>query len=200
MPEGRWQALKWIDKNVAAGTTVAALDWDDITFIPIYTHAKLAVDNMIVGGRSPADEMKRYAAVWKILGLDESQLRQRIANSTRAAQRRLTQTPQSLRSPPLVADPEMYASGQIAEALIYWPYVKTVQGLTVVDANNVVTTDFVEWAMSLYRVSDPVASVKDLGIEYLVLSGAERSLPVSFGVLTKLVFENATHRILRIEK
>lgn len=198
MPEGRWEALRWIDEHVASGTTVAAPDWDDITFIPIYTHAKLAVDNMIIGGRSPADEMKRYAEVWKILGLGQELLRQRVLDSTGAAMRRFSLSPAEARSSPLVPDAEKYASGQIAEALIYWPYVKTVEGITVADASNVPTADFVNWAMSFYQAADPKLNVGALGIEYVVLSGAENSLPVSFAVPAKLVFANATHRIFRL--
>lgn len=200
MPEGRWEALRWIDEHVASGTTVAALDWDDITFIPIYTHARLAVDNMIIGGRSPADEIRRYAEVWKILGLSPELLRQRVLSSTGAAMRRLSLTTAELRSPPLVPNAEAYASGQIAEALIYWPYVKTVEGITVADASNAPTAEFVDWAMSFYQVADPKLNVGALGIEYVVLSGAENSLPVFFAAPARLVFANATHRIFRLSR
>jgi hypothetical protein len=155
---------------------------------------------MIIGGRSPADEIKRYAAVWKILGLDQAVLRQRISGSTQAAMHRLSLSPDQLRSPPLAADEETYASGQIAEALVYWPYVKSVEGILVADASSVPTEAFVDWAMSFYRSADPAQSVHDLKIEYVVLSGAERSLPVSFALPAKLVFESATHRIFRLSE
>ena len=200
MPEGRWQSLQWINEHVAPGSTVAALDWDDITFIPIFTHAKLAVDNMIIGGRSPAEEMRRYAAVWKILGLDQDLLRKRISNSTQAAKRRLSLTPEQLRSPPLVADAETYASGQIAEALVYWPYVRAVDGIEVADTSSVATERFVNWVMSFYQTADPKLGVSTYKIEYVVLSGAERSFPVLFAVPARLVFENATHRIFRLSE
>ena len=195
MPEGRWAALQWIDRNVQPGTSVAAIDWDDITFIPIYTRAKLMVDNMVIGGRGPVDEMKRYVALWKILGYDRAVLERRLVTTTQSAlQRFRSKRP---RNPPLV-DAETYASGQIAEALVYWPYVKTVNGIAIAGPNYETTAEFVVWAMALYDAADPRAAVKEYDVRLVVVSGVERQFEPVFAVNYKLLFENATHRVYAV--
>jgi hypothetical protein len=68
----------------------------------------------------------------------------------------------------------------------------------VADTSFVATERFVNWAMSFYQAADPKLSVSALGIEYVALSGTERSLPILFAVPARLVFENATHRIFRL--
>jgi hypothetical protein len=98
----------------------------------------------------------------------------------------------------LVDNGEGYASGQIAEALVYWPYVKMVDGVEVAGTSSRTNERFVDWAMSFYRAAVPKLGVSSYNIEYVVLSGAELCLPVSFAVPATLVFENATHRIFRL--
>ncbi|MGM4906233.1 hypothetical protein AB8B21_05845 [Tardiphaga sp. 866_E4_N2_1] len=200
MPAGRWEALRWVDANVQSNDTVAALNWDDITFVPIYTRAKLAVDNLIVGGRSPSNEMMRYAAVAKIIGLSEEAFRARLENSTRAASARLSLNARQLRAPPLSPSEEEYAAGQIAEAVIYWPYIATVDGVAVADSAGVPTEGFIRWAMSMYEQSEPLRATRDLKIKYIVVSGAELSSTTTPRVPADLVYENVTHRIYRLRE
>jgi hypothetical protein len=194
MPDSRWQALAWIDRNVPPGSSVAALNWDDITFVPLYTHAKLLVDNTIVGGRSPVAELERYVALWKVLGYDRALLERRLTATVQSAMRRLSSSYARLRNPPLV-DEETYASGQIAEAILYWPYVKTVGGIAIADSSQTTTSAFVAATMAKYDAINPAVAVHDFDIRYVMVSGAERALSANFAVPATLVYENPTHRI-----
>lgn len=196
MSKERWQALDWIQTQVPEGDTVAALDWDDITFIPIYTRAYLAVDNMIIGGRGPADELRRYVAVWKMLGFPRAQLEARLMGMLEASYNNNNKTREQRLNPPFL-EPEAYASSQIAEAVLYWPHVAKV-GLIEIGAGGKTSEPLVHWAMKLYDEASAASAVKEYRISWVLLSGAERSLPLKAGIPMALVFRNQTHALYKV--
>lgn len=196
MPEGRWRALEWIGGNVPKGDTIAALNWDDITFIPIYTHANLAVDNMIIGGRGPADELRRYVALWKMLGFPREQLEARLASMIQAGMLRRNSRPEARKRPPLL-EPEVYASSQIADAVLYWPYVQKVNGIDIA-AERKTSKTFLNWAMALYDDQDAKAVAKEYRISMVLLSGAELNIPLKAQIPLEQVFKNQTHTMYRV--
>lgn len=198
MPESRWNALQAINANVKDGETVAALNWDDITFIPIYTRANLMVDNMIIGGRSPTIEMKRYISLWKILGYTRESLKIRISKSIESASERFASSREKLLSPPLLSE-ETYASGQIAEALIYWPYVKKFNGINV-EENNRTSNELIEWSLQQYDSIDPVNAFKDFPFSYVIISGDEHNFEMHPYVHLSIIFSNQSHTILKVQQ
>lgn len=199
MPGGRWEAVQWLRKHSAPGNVAAALDWDDVAFIPIYTGTKLAVNNMIIGGRSPTEELRRYVLIWKMLGYERDVLKSRLNDMIFAATTRRALRPQDYRNPPLTSA-ETYAASQIAEAVLYWPYVSRVGGLEITQANKTVNPAFVDWAMSLYDAANGESAAADLGLEYVLISGAERDFPRSMHGRFDLVFENSTHQIYLVHQ
>lgn len=190
---GRWDAIQWIKKNVHPGTPVTALDWTDIAFIPIYTSAKLVVDNMIIGGRSPEEEVRRYVASWRLLSLSRSALESRLTLMVPETLRRRSLKVANFRSPPLTSA-EQFAASQLAEAVVYWPYVSTIRGTAVADGANQTNSKFVEWALSLYDKTDE-ADLDWLQAKYVVISGAEAELGAKPPNRFKLVFATPSHRI-----
>lgn len=197
MTAGRWEALRWIDRNAEPGATIAALDWEDITFIPIFTHAKLAVDNMIIGGRSPADEVQRYVSVWKLLGFDRDILKARLNEMVSASVRRRSLKLENFRHPPL-SPGEDFPASQIAEAAIYWPYVGKLDSFDVATAANTTNPALVDRIMSMYDKVDPERVVGELGIKYVLLSGNELQFNRTLAAASEVVFENATHKLYAI--
>ena len=199
MPQGRWEAISWVNRNVDRGTVVAALDWDDITFVPIYSSAKLAVGHMIIGGRSPQEEMRRYTAVWKILGLERQALQVRLETMVALHVARRRMSTRQFRNPPLGSHEE-YAASQIAEAILYWPYVPSVNGIQIASSREatVVNPALVNWAMSLYDAADPERDLKEMAVRYIMVSGAERNLHPHPVKAARLAFENATHQIFAV--
>lgn len=197
MSAGRWEALQWIKSNVERGATIAAPDWDDITFIPIYTSAKLAIDNMIIGGRSPGDELLRYVSVWKLLGFDRKILETRLLEMVPATVRRRKLKLEGFRNPPL-SPGEDFPSSQIAEAVIYWPYVSKVNSINVAAPEGKTNPALVAWIMSMYDRVDAQTVIKDLNIKYVLLSGAEIKFDGRLAGVCDLVFENATHKLCAV--
>ena len=193
MPEGRWEALDWINKNLQKRATVAALDWDDIAFIPIYTPANLVVNNMIIGGRGPADELKRYVALWKILGFPRNELEKRLTAMVDAASQLRNAPAEDINHPPLL-EPRTYASSQIAAAVLYWPYVQKVGSIDIAEGGQT-AVPFVNWAMTLYDELDTKAAVKDYPFSIVMLSGVELNLPLKAQIPLVQVFKNKTHTI-----
>jgi hypothetical protein len=198
MSAERWETLQWIKTNVEPGATIAAPDWDDITFIPIYTSAKLAVDNMIIGGRSPSDELFRYVSVWKLLGFDRRILELRLQEMVPAAVRRRLLKVEDFRNPPL-SPGEDFPASQIAEAVIYWPYVSKVKSIDVATSAKTTEPALVDWIMSVYDTVDAQRVINDLNIKYVLLSGNEIGFDRSVVAICNLVFENATHKLYAVK-
>lgn len=198
MPASRWQALEWVDANVEKGRIIAALNWDDINFIPIYSHANLAIDNMIIGGRSPEAEFERYIAVWKILGLPRDVLKSRLENTIAATLKRTRSNRDNLFNPPLLTEEE-YASAEIAECAIYWPYVKKLFDVPVASGSQS-SAEFVEMAMQLYNNADIEVLMNKYDFSYVMLSGAEYGLEMKPALNMELVFENKGHQIYILSK
>jgi hypothetical protein len=198
MPASRWQALEWVDANVEKGRIIAALNWDDINFIPIYTHANLAIDNMIIGGRSPEAEFERYIAAWKILGLPRDVLKSRLENTIATTLKRTRSDREKLFNPPLLTEEE-YASAEIAECAIYWPYVKKLFDVPVATGSQS-SAEFVEMAMQLYDNADIEMLMNKYDFSYIMLSGAEYGLEMKPALNMELVFENKGHQIYILSK
>ena len=199
MPETRWEFLQWVNKNTQKNQTIAAINWDDITFLPIYTGANLMIDNMIIGGRGPEECLTRYLAFWKFMGYPRQLLEARLTDMATIANKRLTSGGNRAKAmnPPLLSEDE-YANSQIAEALIYWPYVSTVFD-TPVAADNVTTKELVQKLMGIYDGLNRRKVHEQFPFDYIAVSGVERDLRIKTPVPLEAVFENATHKVFRIE-
>ncbi|MBU6234367.1 MAG: hypothetical protein KGQ41_00850 [Alphaproteobacteria bacterium] len=196
MPEGRWQALQWIKEN-AADQTVATTNWDDLTFIPIYTPATLMHDHMIIGGRSPEDEVARYIGLWKFLGYPRDMLENRFKIMFPAVWERVTSKREKLLAPPLL-DEEKYAASQIGEGSIYWSYVTTVNGMNVATPEREIDPAFLKHLMDLYDQTDAKAVPTRFPFKYVVVSGQERALPMKAALPLNKVYSNETHDIYEV--
>lgn len=196
MPQSRWDALQWIAMNVPPNETIAALDWDDITFVPVYTHTNLAMDNMIIGGRGPEDEMERYAALWKIIGFPREKLELRIKEAVETAIRWQHQSTSQLFESELL-EPELYATGQVATMALYWPSVTKVWNKDI-SHDGKTSQSVVSRVMALYDSVDSKSALKEYRISWIVLSGAEQNLPFNAAVPLEPVFKNRTHSIYKV--
>jgi hypothetical protein len=198
MPQGRWDFLNWVKSNTPKDETIAALNWDDITFIPIYTDANLMIDNMIIGGRGPEESVTRYMALWKFLGLPRDLLQQRLTDMIELESKRLGKMTKrnGALAGPLVPEDE-YASALIAEALIYWPYVDTVFGMHV-DEKGRTNPALVMHLMRIYDDIDAKTVPATYPFAYVALSGEERAIPINSALPMDKVFINATHTVFKV--
>jgi len=193
-----WDALQWLRRNAAKGAMTASLDWSDITFVPIYTHAGNYAGHFVLDGRTPEEELKRYAAVWKLLELPRSQWQARVSQTVESANllNKASVGP-GLYRPPLV-DAWTFASSQIALGLLYWPYLKQAEGVPYSDDALHTAPGFVRYAMEVFDAADVEAARRD--IEFLLVSGLESSLPHVVPQGFSEVFSNGSHKIYRHER
>jgi hypothetical protein len=197
IPEDRWATYSWIATHLPARAAVATLDWDDMAFLPMYTDVSLAVGHADLSGRTPEQQLRRFVGLWKLLGRSRDQLGQLVATSIPALVRRYSIG--DLRHPPLNTEEE-YACSEFAAGLLYWPYLKSVDGIQIAD-NSMTSTnpDLVSHILGLYDQVDAMEFRRRANISYILVPPGQLDVLTLFPE-AKLVFENTARSLYRIEK
>lgn len=190
--EHRWEGLQWLDAHAERHHAVGALDWTDITLIPIYSDANVVAGHFVIDGRTPSEEIRRYAAVWKAVGLSRDEFLRRFDRSVAATNQRDVAIRQRLLDPPLLSD-EDHAAGQLFESLIYGRYVRKVGGIVVTEDRKQLTPEFRQHVVELY--DEASLDDGDIRCDFIMLSGLERQMDHHVPAGYEQVFSNQTHVI-----
>jgi hypothetical protein len=194
IPEERWAAYEWVRTNVPPRTTIAALNWNDIAFLGVYTNTNMASGYSDLSGRSPAEQLRNFVGVWKLLGFSREELRKLVADGIPALLRRHRGT--DVRKPPFNT-PDDYASAELVAGLLYWPYLSSVGPLRIASDH---TTDFalVAYVERLFDETNSEQVWRDLNIEYVMLESSMACRANALPSGTLLSFGNADRLVYRL--
>ena len=165
MDTRQWSAYQWIDENLSPRSAVIALDWEDISHIPIFTKSDLVYGHVDLSGRKPKEEITRFLGVWKILGRSREEL-VRILMQSVAAERKRRRG--NSKSPPFVTHDE-FQSARIFGGMAYFPYTKKIDGISIELEVGQINPEIVKWALSVYDGLDINSFKKGTRMEYILL-------------------------------
>lgn len=187
--QDRWDAYRWVAEHVPRRAAVAALDWNDLVFLPMYTNASLTTGHADLSGRSPEEQLRRFVFVWKLMGRSEADLANFVRGSVPALLRRGLGNP---RKPPM-NDPTEYDAAEFAAGLLYWPYIKSVDGIAIANAELTGTnSELVAHAVKLFQHAKGAA----FEAAYVVASTADDRGRTREG--WEIVFQNSERTIYRL--
>lgn len=188
-------ALIWLDANAENMDTVAAVDWKDITLIPVYTRASVFAGHVVIDERTPEDELLRYAAMWKALGLPREDLLSRFEISVAATHELRTTSPSSKTNNPPFVDEYSSNAAHLIYGLTYWPYITEVDGITIATSDYKTTPALNDYFVNVYDTVNLEMFFNQ--VEFVMLSGEFLDLPHSVPESFVLAYENDTHKIYR---
>jgi hypothetical protein len=194
--EDRWSTYTWIADHVPSRAVVATLDWDDMVFLPMYTNASLVAGHTDLSGRTPEQQLRRFVGLWKLLGRSRDQLEQFVTRSIPAFTRRPLG---DLRNPPLNTE-EDYPCAEFAAGLLYWPYIKLVDGIQIADSAMKLTNPaFTRHVLTLYDQTDSDLFREQADITF-VLGPPDQKAAIAAFPEAELVFQNTTRSLYRVGK
>lgn len=197
VPADVYRVYAWVGRNFAKNANILSVDWDDITFLPIYTDVNLSVGHNVIDGRAPDAELRRYVAASKVLGVSRERLLDLVAAGPEGV--RLRTEVARRRKPPFAAE-QVYDAAMVMEGAIYWPYVNRVAGIKVTDNrfDYTVNPEFLRYVSTLYDHADPRSFIEKDAVDGIVFS-PQKGQRVNDGVaaLFDEVFRNDARVVLK---
>jgi hypothetical protein len=191
---GQWEAYRWLEENTEAGAVVLAIDWDDVYLVPIFTHDNLFFGHLIIENRTAEDEVLRYLKAWHILGLPRGDLRELVSSALKNYKELENSNPLH----PL--DPLRSDSASFADGLMYWPFLRQLDGIPIAGSDGEHTnSQVVDKVMGWYEEQQWKRSIPSTPCLYALVSEVywdrATKLHQSHGFV--LVFQNDCRRIYR---
>jgi hypothetical protein len=197
IPTEQWQTYRWVSQNLPKNAEIAALDWNDIDLLPVFTDANLVFGHTDLAGTTSDEQLRRYLAVWRYVGLPPEALQRIIVESISASRRRVAVD--KLSDTPFLDQPD-YEASQFAESLVYWPYLGEVNGVPFAGpASPSVSGAFVTAMLNRYEALSPTALPDDIRCDYLLVSDYDRPR-IHIPPNAELVFENARRALYRLHR
>ena len=196
LPRASMEAYRWIASNIPANTLLAVLDLEDISVLPIYSRVGLVVGHNVIDGRSPRDELERFIHTYKFLGHSREDL---IALVVAGPQAILAEGRLSGVSPPFL-DATAFESFQFMISVLYWPYIKRVDNLTIATsgAELVITPEFMQRVLKIYDDADPAIFLQRYSVGAIVVNANDPFTPHP-GFNLREVFRN-TSRVVYLRQ
>lgn len=191
----QWEAYRWLEHNTEKGAVVLAIDWDDATLIPIFTHNNLFFGHHIVENRTAKDEVVRYLKAWHILGLPRQDLQTLVSGA-------LGNYEELAKSNPLQPlDPVKSESALFAHGLMYWPFLRQMDGIPIAASDGEPTnSQLVSRVMQWYDEQHWRRSIPSAPCHYALVSDAywDRATTLNKSHGFDLVFQNDCRKIYRL--
>lgn len=165
MPRDQWDMYAWIDRNLPENAAVAAFNWEDIEYIPIYTPADLVFGHVDLSARTAGQETERFLGTWKMLGLPRDRLEAMVRDSVSLTRKRHASDPLQ---PPFLT-PEQFDAAQIAAGLIYFPYIRRFDDIPIELSLGEVNEAFVAHVMAIYDALDVAEFRRQVRIDHILL-------------------------------
>lgn len=193
MSSAQWQAYEWIDQNLDEQDVVAATNWEDVMHLPVYSDVSLLFGSVDLTGREFREEVERYLAVWKSLGLTQSDLAEHLNGAVPSEYKRRLADP---RSPPFISDAE-YADAQIVSGLIYYPYIRKFEGIEIATDNLKTNPEFVGLVLDIFSTLKPEKALAGWGMSYLITQPSVTDVSLKKDCL-EMVFENSARHVYKV--
>lgn len=169
IPGETMNAYRWIDKNLPPKAEVATLDWEDITLLPVFTKVNLVVGHNVIDGRSLEDELKRYLALWKFIGLGRQEFERILERGPRAM--RSLCTVSAYERVPVLSD-EDFNAAQFMNGILYWPHINKMNNMTIVNGRDM-TPEFKHLVLNVYDRMSASDCTEVYRARYLVLNNEQ---------------------------
>jgi hypothetical protein len=200
LEKGQYEAYQWLRKNSPKGSVVLAMDWDDVSLIPMYTDNYLFFGHLIVDNRSPVEEVARYLQAWSMLGLPDFRLKGLVSESVLHASDLIRYWPLYGLDRPPPFDRIAFESAMFVYGLVYWPFIGNLDGVSLAkDDSRGADSDFVKKVIAWYdgRIWSTSGETE---CDYILVSdlywseaGNLRENPH-----LKLVYESSCRKIFRV--
>lgn len=172
----RMEGYKWVNEHLPRNATVASLNWEDITLLPIYSSATLAVGHSVLDGRSPIEELRRYVETWRFFGRTRNDLvaLMGIAPGAISNQHKLAYRGAKV---PFVGEQEFEAA-EFMEGVLYWPYVKKVGDVPIVGTDSkagAVSPEFEQLVFRLFDAADQESFLTRYSVHAIIVDTRDAS-------------------------
>lgn len=176
LPAERVEGYKWIDKHLSRNATVATLNWEDITLLPIYSSATLVVGHSVLDGRSPIEELRRFVESWRFFGRSRNDLSalMEIAPGAIRDQHQLAYRGAKV---PFLGELE-FDGAQFMEGVLYWPYVTKVGEVPIVETDpnaRTVSPEFEQLVLRLFDATEPESFLSRYSVQAIVVDARDFS-------------------------
>jgi len=169
IPRETMNAYRWIDKSLPPKTEIATLDWEDITLLPVFTKANLVVGHTVIDGRSLDDELDRYIATWKYIGLSRQEFERILVNGPKAM--RSLCSGSAYERTPVLAD-DLFNAAQFMNGILYWPHIKKMNNVLMVRDQDI-TPEFKHLMLNVYDRTSATDYIKKYKARYLVMNNEQ---------------------------
>ena len=192
--KAEWSAYRWLNENVNDYQTVAAVDWEEIAMIPLYSQANLLAGYMVINNRPPIENVKKYCALWKYLSFPKEELETLVRGSVDNYRLHLKRAFEfeSVLKPPLLNRTAFNSASFFAG--LSRPYVKVLAGVNVTEPDGSINNTFVDKIMEIYDQINPDDFMPQA--DFIMLSQeTAASLPHVIPDEFALVFVSSVHKI-----
>lgn len=180
----------WIDQNLPPKSEVASLDWEDITLLPVFTKANLVVGHSVIDGRSLDDELDRYLATWKFVGLGRREFEETLDRGPMAMKSLCAGS--AYKRVPVLSNDDFNAA-QFMNGVLYWPHIKQMNNILIVRDQGI-TPEFKNWMLEIYDRTSSADYTKKFRAKYLLLNN-EQARVFGGGDKHKLLYKSANRVI-----
>ncbi|MGV8058392.1 MAG: hypothetical protein AB2L12_10270 [Smithellaceae bacterium] len=198
IPQGQWDAFRWLQNNTKKDSVVLAIDWSDVYLVPIYTHNNLFFGHYIIENRSKNNEVDRYLSAWHLLALPRERLKEIVAESVSSYALLINKLFRSDAASQISQYPSQttFESASFIHGLIYFPYNKEIGSI------NLESTDFLPYIMRTYDNINWVKVIDSTPCDYVLVSNFYWNQAASLYNSNKfrLVYENDVRRIYKVER
>lgn len=198
IPQGQWDAFRWLQNNTERDSVVLAIDWSDVYLVPIYTHNNLFFGHYIIENRSKNNEVDRYLSAWHLLGLPRERLKQLVAESVSSYAILINTLFRSNTFSEINQYPSRttHESASFIHGLIYYPYNKEIEG------RNTESADFLPHIMKSYDNINWMKFIDSTPCDYALISSFywDQAASLYNSKKFRLVYENDVRRIYKVER
>lgn len=187
MPKDEWEIYKYIKTHTKPRANFLATSFSPLQLLPAYTHA-----NLYVRGaewlEKPADELAKFVSAYKYIYGNCADLITEFKNY-------FSHSFSSAAN--FIKDESKLKGFHLINTLIYYPFVKKINGINLTNDNKNWTDEFLNY---LNMLAEDVNTPDLTKIDYLLLEKSDKLANANFKKDFSLLFENQSYQLYKKSK